>query len=395
MADESNEFEGLEPVGDDESTDESTEESVDEDVDDSSADDSEGEPKGEDEDEDKDEEDLEPKEDEEPEESKESTSLYARVKKGNPKLFKDFPELRDAIHREDKFTESFPTPEVAAEVLTRYKDYVAFEEGILSGNPTSLLKSLETNNKEALTHFAHNFFPSLKELSSELHGAVMTRPMKQVFLNAYATGKRSGNEDLMNAALHLNHLYFDDEPIDAIPDLPKSVEDSPERQSLAKDKLEFEQRRYGIFHGDVTEVYTSQLRKDIGKSTVDLDITAYTRKTLEKDILSKTDELVTQDKKHLSKINALWLEAKRAGFTQDYKSKLYRMALAKARLAMPVAKRLVLQEAGLLKGGKKVASGGQSKKSVGSGNGSGSGKDIDWSKTTEANYIDGVNIVYK
>jgi hypothetical protein len=376
----------------DESTDGNTDESTDDE--DNSDDDSEK-----DSEEDGDEE--EPKEDEdedkEPDEKVEPGSLYAKLNKSNPEIFKKHPELRDVIVREDKYSEIFPSPEVAEEVKGRYKDYVAFEEGIISGNPEGLLKSLEANNKEALLKFAHNFFPTLKRISGDMHNEVMTRPMKQVLLNAYLHGKKNGNKNLELAALHINQLYFDDEPIDQIPELPKDESENPERKALLKEKQDFETRRYEMYHTDVSEVYTNFLERDITKSVADLEIPEYTRKQLIKDIVKKTDELASQDKKHLTRMNSLWADARLKNFPHEYKSKLYKQALAKAKSVIPIAKKLVLKEAKLIKGSK-TSEKSESRKPTRITGGSSTGnstKEIDWTKTSMEDYLADRNIHYK
>lgn len=335
-------------------------------------------------------------EEKEDEEKPDPGSLYAKVNKSNPEIFKKHPELRDVIVREEKFSNILPSPEVAEEIVSRYRDYVAFENGIISGNPEGLLKSLETNNKEALLKFAHNFFPTLKKVSGDLHNEVMARPIKQVLLNAYLTGQKVDNKNLMNAALHLSQLYFDDEPIDQIPELPKDKEADPERQRLLQDKQEFETRRYQTYHNDVSEVYTNFLEKDITKAILDLEIPEYTRKQLAKDIAARANDLAAQDKKHLTRMNSMWNEARAKNYPHEFKSKLYKAALTKARSVIPIAKKLVLKEAQLLKGKQSEKS--ESRKPTritGSSGKVDSTKEIDWTKTSMDDYLADRNIHYK
>lgn len=328
-------------------------------------------------------------------------NLYQSLKKSSPEVLKAHPELKEILVRENKYSEVFDTPEQAAQVALRAQGLIDLEAKILEGDSKVLLSSLERVNKEQFLDFVHNFLPTLNEVSKDTYTEVMRGPIKRIFQAAFAGGSRSQNENLKNAALVLNDYFFDDEPIDKTTPGRTKSEESPEIKAAREQANQVQQRLYTNFRADVSEVYESKLSKDIAASYSTLKESEFTKRALVKETEKTLNELLSSDKRHQANMASLWRQAQAAGFSREYKAKIYSAALSKAKALLPTARKMVIASARTNKAtlgvGKPVAKQGEGKKRfVGDGSRvSGGSQKIDWSKTKERDFLEGKPPVYK
>lgn len=367
-----------------ESSDDDVESDDDVDLDEPTEDEDEEEPS------DDDSEDSEESAEEEPEEDQSDVSLYQRVKKANPDLFKKYPELKDAIFRDQKFSEVFTTPEEARNAAEAISIYGELESDIVSGKPSRLFESLQKTNKEAFADFAHAILPALQEQNKELYGEVLAGPFKLALKSALMQGKRHGNKNLEYAAQHLSDFFFGDTDFENIPSRAKK-EPSEDEKRLAARETEYESRRLRTFHNETNEITIHRLEKEVSKAIEKLELNPYTRKKMVGDMIQEIDRMVAKDARHLAGNRSLYEQARSADYSSEWKSRIAAAYLARARAVINIARKKVLDEAELKPKGNRE---GKIPKRLAPGNTSSNrpeirSRDIDYRKTSEKDILEG------
>lgn len=351
----------------------------------------------------KDEEDIEPEEDEskdaksDEEESDdevidENDSLYQQIQKASPKLLKEIPELKRVIFREAAYTEIFPTVEEAKESQRTAEVFQNFQQDIIEGNVETLLVAIEKTDKSALQNFVANFIPAVQQQSKELYLEMLYPEFKKLFRAA----AKSGDERLKVSAENLNYFLFQDSDLDKDIGLKPAKKDEKE-EKLSKREQEFEERIYKSFAQDVGSVTKGRAIRFISQAFRDSGISEWQQKKLTEDIFLKVDGIIQKDPRHQGVINQLWRQARQAGFTSEWKDRISNTYLSRAKLLIPKARQAVLSEAKVnakINEGKddkkrptRIASG-TSTQNV-SSNRKIEAKNIDWTKTSERDLLEG------
>jgi hypothetical protein len=381
---------------DDESSEESdetkdeTENSEDEDESDDESDEDDSEEDESDTDEDDEELDEIDEDDETESESDEDLSLYQAVKKENKDLFKKFPQLKDAIFRDEKFSKSFATPEEAESGANALKIYGRMEQDLVEGNLEPLLNSLETTDKNAYENFVHNLLPSVEKKNKELYGEILAKPFKLALRQAFASAEKAGNKNLKLAAQYISDFFFDDKgDMDNIPK-GREKKESKEDDGLKKRETEFEDRRLNTFLKETNEIVTYRTGKIIAESISKLELSPYERRNLTNDIMNEIDAMIAKDSRHMSTVDSIRKQARSGDYSGDWKSRLANTYLARAKAVIEIAKKRALDKAEI-KGGsgskKKEAKRLSPSGSTSGGNTKLRAKDIDWNKTSERDIL--------
>jgi hypothetical protein len=298
------------------------------------------------------EDDEEVDEEEETEEEKEETeaSLYKRLKSEAPDLFKKFPELRSVIFREQKYAEFFPTVEEAETAHNRNESFSQLESDILSGNSKNLIEAIEKTDKNALSEFAHNLLPALADTDNKLYSQIIELPIKRAIQSVYLNAKKSGNKNLLNAALYVDQFFFEDDGIGVDPPsikkrLEGKKEKSPELERLEKERDEHAQRIEGEFKDTIIESLQFKMNKEITSSVEKFEFDSYKRRNVVKDIEEEINRMLANDSRYQANIKSLYNQAKSAKFTSDWKPRIISAYLARAKAVLPLAKKKVIEEA--------------------------------------------------
>jgi len=320
-------------------------------------------------------------------------SLYQAIKKGNPELFKKYPELKATIFREQRYTTIYPTVEEAEVAKERNDTFGKLEQDILEGNPAELLKAVEATDKASLGKLAHNILPALLEQNKELYTEVIALPIKRAIQQAYIQAKKNGNNNLMNSALYLDDFFFEGDGIGNDPKLnsapKKSKEKDPEVERLERERDEHAERIRGEFNDSVIESLRFKLNKEISATLEQYEFDGYKRKNVARDIENEVNNIMAADARYQASARSLYNQASSAKYTSDWKARIISSYLARARAVLPIAKKKVIEEAT----GRRQAP--QEKKRLVPTNLSTqthhslNAKDIDRSKTTDRDILDG------
>jgi hypothetical protein len=347
----------------------------------------------EDDEEDDDEEDEED-EDEDDVDIPDKSPEYRDLKKAYPDIFKKFPGLRHDFFRVKAFDKLFTSVDEATEVAQRYDGLVEMEKVVSSGNAKNFINGLGQYSKPALQKMANDFLPSLAEVDKDLHDKVAGNLLARVLKAAQAQGRSSGNKNLFHAASHLSMFLWDKEQIpEAAPTTSPEIEE--QRQALEQREKDFFDQRHTEFIGDVKSSGERQLRKEVSRGLDPDDVLPeFVKEAILDSAMDAIDEAMGKDEQHVRNMNTLWERAARQGHGKDFKNRLIQQYVSRARtLVGPIRRRLVGEAIAKINKKPGDASSSTPKKAVPGGKAPGadsrrpSPKDIDWSKTSDLDYL--------
>lgn len=332
-------------VSDFETTEETTEEVPEEEADDTETSEDTDESDEEDTDSETDESDKDTEDDDE----SRDLSLYQQVKKANPELFKKFPELKDAIFREQKYTQIFPSIEEAEDAKDRNETFGKMEADILEGKSEELFKAVEATDKTSFIKLAHNLLPTILSQDKDLYSDIIALPIKRAVQQAYIQAKKADNKNLMNAALYIDDFFFEGDGISNDPKTSspskKDVKKDPEVERLEKERDEHAERIRNEFNTSVIESLRFRLSKEISSSITNYEFDEYKRKNVSRDIENEVNNLLANDVRYQASIKSLYNQASSAKFNSEWKARIISAYLARAKAVLPIAKKKVIEEA--------------------------------------------------
>ncbi len=347
--------------------------------------------------EDEEEEEEEPEDEEEDEEEVDipaESPEYRDVKKKYPNLFKDFPGLRHDFFRVKAYDKVFSSVDEAREVADRYDGLVEVERIISTGDTPKLLTGLAQYSKPALRRLATDFLPVLNQVDKEVHDKIAGDLVARVLRAAQQQGKSSGNKNLFHAASHLSMFVFSKEnPPDEAPVTSPEIEE--QKQQLEARERQFFESRNSEFTQDVKTTGERQLRREVARGLDPDDVLPdFVKESILDRTLEEVDSAMGEDEQHIRNMNTLWEKAARMGHGKDFKNRLIQQYILRARsLVGPIRRKLVKDAIGKInkkpgEGGKKIAGksipeGGVSR----AGTKAPSSKDVDWSKTSDLDYL--------
>lgn len=289
-------------------------------------------------------------EDEEDDTGLEFSDLTKAVKKAAPDLFKKIPGLREALERDKQFSEIFPTVEDATQAAKNTGYLQSMYSDIISGDVEktgNFLKAIKNTNEEGFTEFSHTILDSIGKLNPTLYGEIMLKPMKKALMSMYADAMRSNNKNLAAVAIHAHNYWFDTQDIKAPLEERKKEAKSKEHETLEKERQEFEAAKLNDFKGGITEVVNHSMKLSITKELDGLKLDEYQKRNIIRDIYTEIDSVLGSDKRYLAGIQSLFDQAKSAKYSPDWKTRIVKAYLQRARQALPAIRNKVLKEAGI------------------------------------------------
>lgn len=266
-----------------------------------------------------------------------------------PNFFKDFPEIKNAMFREQAYTEVFPTVEDATEAREAAETFNWVQEDLLQGNPGRLIQALAQTDRLAARKFVDNFIPSLQRINEDLYFQTIT-PLVQNFVRAmYADGKRSGNENLANSALHaLQFAGFEPEILtgqarqrsaNIPPELVERVRESEAsmQQMVAQ---RFQEVAAGVEYGTRQELDSLILDSIKDDKTSD-----FVKQSMTEKMVQKLDAALASDEKHMGLMASLWKRAERAGFSAEWAERIRSAYISRAKAVLPAIRNEVRNQA--------------------------------------------------
>jgi len=322
------------------------------------------------------------------------SDLSKAVKKAAPDLFKKVPGLREALEEHKQFGAVFANPE-EAKVAARNSGFLAaMYNDISSGDVErtgNFLKALENTNKESFEDFSHTILDSIGKLNPQLYGEVMLKPMKKALMSMYHDALRTGNKNLAAVAIHAHNYWFDTQDIKAPLEERKKVSKTKEQEDWEKEKEEFETNKSYEFKGAITEVVNHSMKLSITKELDGLKLDDYQKRNIIRDIFTGVDEILGSDKRYLGGIQSLFDQARGSKYSPDWKSRIVKAYLQRARQALPGVRNKVLREAGIKVKDQKP----ESRRMVPAGLGGNKSEDkidfsrVDRSRTTDMDILNG------
>ena len=289
---------------------------------------------------------VEEEEEEEEEEvlaSGKTRPSFSAIKTKYPNLFKDFPEIQEALGRERGYTEVFTTVEEAKEAQEKASDYNYLENLVAKGTPEStkeFLDIMKENDADNYKGYVNSFLPALMKADSDTYFAITLPIMQNILQGAYKEGIGNENENLKGSALWLSKYLFGDIAFakgeKALPTLKVDRKVNPEEDKFSKEKEEFYSQRAKEFE---TAVYSTADKRLENVITEGLDpnneFSSFELKHLVKDIAAEIQLRLDKDDLHMSRMNALWQQAGKSAMSEESKNRIVSAFLSRAKTILP------------------------------------------------------------
>lgn len=271
------------------------------------------------------------------------------IKKDYPDFFKKHPEVKAAIFRDQRFSEIIGTVDDAEKAVVKANALNAIENDLFVNHDASkLLATLKKEDPNAYKNTLYKLLPDIQEKDKELYLELAALPIKQLLRSAWSQGK--GDKTNLGKAAYFIHEFFFGEK-SRFEDKVQSEDLKPAEKSTAQKEYEerlakLDERAYTEFKGSVDESYVKQMDNFI-RETLDKDtrLSEFTKKNIVRETLEEINSQLSQDTRYNTSLNALWQNAKSAGFTKDFKSRIITTALARAKSLAPVIRAKLMKEA--------------------------------------------------
>jgi len=297
----------------------------------------------------------ESEEDEEDEESDEKIGTgygkptYRQLVAKYPKIFKDFPGLRNTFFRERDYSKLFPTVEDARESYEHLNKLKAGEQRISQADPGDFLDLLGEYDVNKQRRFINDFLPALLAKNRPAFQAVTEPVIRHMIKSAYGDGKRNGNNNLMNSALNVHEWMFGDDKIDA-PSRPlhqreeRTNETDPEKEELRRQNQEILRGQHQNFV-DTILTNSSKTITNIVQKNLPEDVSPFLGRSITRDVMDELASVLRDDPAHRSNMERLLKQAAANRYSQEWKDRVSSAYLSRAKLALPTIIKKVRSQA--------------------------------------------------
>ena len=292
--------------------------------------------------------DREGKEEEEaPEEEPDDGQKYKGVtfrdvKAKFPNFFKEFPQFKGVLAREQQFSKLFPTPRDAEYVLTSANNFSQFQAAVENSDAKFILSEIRKADEYSSREFFLNILPAMRDVDKTLYGEAI----KPILVNLVRAAQENGSDDnLAKAGKVISKFLFGSYD-------PPSTEISPEIRA-EKERLQKERQRdqnavYHRFEVDVNTMAIDRLNKLISRELDPNDkLASLVRKAAVDSASEDVNSRLAKDQSYLNSMGLLWQSAKRAGFNEESKTRLVERFLGRATPFIRSAVVKARKEAGL------------------------------------------------
>lgn len=261
-----------------------------------------------------------------------------------PNIFKEFPSLEKSFYREQAFTEVFPTVNDAKNAAETVKNFNNFQDGILSGNLTGVLKSVKETDQKAYEQIIDNYLPNLRETDQTafLHviGSVINESIRSAIGAAQQLNQKNPDaaRNLDAAARIMNHYIFGTDQIQGQPNrfAKEESKPDPERQKLEQEKVEFLNDRLQAAMESVSTRADNSLKYTIEQNIDPRGaMSEYVKQNAIRDCMNKLEELIASDTRFKAVNDKLWEKAIQDGFTKNSMDRIRGTYLSKAKTLLP------------------------------------------------------------
>ena len=268
---------------------------------------------------------------------------YTDIKKEYPEFFKKFPALRDMLYREAQYSELFPSIADAKEVAENNEVFNSLRQDILEGDGKQFVESLK--DSKSLDSFAKKFLTNLSQTDQNLHWQVISPVLQNVVRSVYNAGKKTGNENLLNAAEWVSDYLFDNTGIaSGVASLP---EEKKEDDTLKRDREAFENQKFNDFRISTAETVYNESKRELLLAFKDVK-NPVIKDALVQKALNNLDSAITADKLHMASLASLWKKVPQSKYSSEIKTRIISASLARVKSLIPSLSRRLMAEAQIL-----------------------------------------------
>jgi hypothetical protein len=253
-----------------------------------------------------------------------------------PKIFKDFPGLRQTFFRERDYSKLYPTVEDARESYEQLNRLKAGEQRISQADPGDFIELLGEYDVNKQRKFIHDFLPALFTKSKPAFQAVTEPVIKHMIRSAFNDAKRNGNNNLMNSALNVHEWMFGDDKVD---DPPKSApapepRNDPEKERLQRENQEILRGQHQNFVDSILVDSSKRITTIVGKNLPE-DVSPFLSRSITRDIMDELASVLRDDPAHRSNMERLLKQAANNRYSTEWKDRVKSAYLSRAKLALP------------------------------------------------------------
>lgn len=324
-----------------------------------------------------------------------SRPTWAQINKEFPDFFKKFPDMRHVIGREMEYSKVFPTVEEAKEAAESSQDYEFLENTFKTGSAKEVLDLMKESDEGAYQKFAVDFLPSLYNADKDQYFNIVGPVVHNLLNNVYSSFKdKQGDEyeNLRNAALVLSEYWFQDanavtKPAQA-PKAEVKAENNQENQFL---QTRLKEARDSVATDTLTELQ-DMLFDECVKQFPDGKVPKAFQDIVEDIVesgVNKINKSMTADEAYMNSMKWLWKKAYSSGFTGDWKERITKAYLSRAKELIPgITRKLdaLVPRKERETHEKKIPNASVHKNNSGSVP---SSKEIDWSNTSDRDFLEG------
>lgn len=266
---------------------------------------------------------------------------YKALKTEFPDLFKKHPEFKEAIFREQAFTEIFPTVESAQQAADAQITLEEITSSVLRGDAGHFIEQLKTEDAKGMEKFSRNFLPALQKTDKNLFLEIISPITSQMIKNVYEAGKKETDEktknNIMSAAKIVRRMLFGGDYEDIDKDFVGLVDADKDKKDEKEDK-EVQQRlniQYQKVQAEVRDACYGLLQNEIDKGLADLKEKPGLKKMLTKQIKDEVLSEMDKDSNYLRRMTNLWDREQRNGFSGTLKSSFTTTFMGKAKTLIP------------------------------------------------------------
>jgi hypothetical protein len=265
------------------------------------------------------------------------------LKESYPKIFKEFPELKDVIFQNREYNKIFGSVEDATEAREKAQILDDISETTLKGDPTELIAALEKTERGRTEQFATNLITQIRKTNADMYYRVTDPVIASALKAAETHAAKSGDKNLLLATKYLATFVFGDQEI---PAFGGKKEIDPERAKFEEEKRQEQEKRYQENQKSIYD-YTERKLDAMIREGLDPDnvYNNFVREALADKVMSRIGQTLKADKAFQGQMTALWKQAHKNNFDRESKQKIAHTYLAKAKRIMPAIRSKIRGEA--------------------------------------------------
>lgn len=275
---------------------------------------------------------------------------YNAISRKFPEFFKEFPEIKEMMGREQEYAKRFPTVELADEALDKSNEFDQIADHLADGNVRGLLDTVASVSDDALSAVVDKFLPSLMQKDQNLYLKAITPSLANFVAQFFKHGVEKNDKNIQNAALIASEWIFDTEDYATGKKKysnPQEAERDPERIKLNKEREKFLNTKLADLQSSVVQVAETKLYAKIDEGLKGLHgLNDFTKNTIREKIYNEIGQRLQADKTHMKLMTGIWGRARREQYDAPvWKPRLVTAYLARALALVPSVRAKVVGQA--------------------------------------------------